>query len=237
MQLADLNFLSPNVPFLCVFEDFVNNTNMKFLIFLYKIDIEGILKVSAKNKVVPVKIELTLTITGLEVWCLSNSANLSCLSQIVRPFIESWSIESRNDPKYQVVHKTKFWGLLLNTSCEQGWISIRLLNQWWSVLWVQFPLETTFAETFLKPLNVNFVQKMPEMSDLCYLRKLQQGGCSWTWPPTHLCVRWDQIQPINHNNRVFSYYMKLVIQKFVSSGIRSGNLLCIRPPLESVKDP
>ena len=45
-------------------EVFVNNTNLTFLSFLYKISI----KVSEKNKVPPVGFELTtLTITGLQV--------------------------------------------------------------------------------------------------------------------------------------------------------------------------
>ena len=59
------------------------------------------------------EIELTtLTITGLEVWCSSSSAHLSCLPSVsgCQTFIKSCSIESRNDPstKLEMMHGTKF---------------------------------------------------------------------------------------------------------------------------------
>ena len=54
-----------------LFEVFVNNTNLTSLTFLYKISIE----VLKNMKLPPVGLELsTLTITGLQVWCLSNCA-------------------------------------------------------------------------------------------------------------------------------------------------------------------
>ena len=49
-------------------EFFLNNTNLTFLTFLYKIDIVGFQKVSAKTKLSPVGIELAKPILrGLEV--------------------------------------------------------------------------------------------------------------------------------------------------------------------------
>ena len=42
---------------------------------------------------------------------------------------------------------------------------VGLDNQWWSVLVSSIPLKASLflAETFLKPLDVNFCTKMPEM--------------------------------------------------------------------------
>ena len=60
-----------------LFEVFVNNTNLTSLTFLYKISNWGILK---KIKLPPVGLQLsTLTITGLQVWCLSNGAKQTCV--------------------------------------------------------------------------------------------------------------------------------------------------------------
>ena len=41
-----------------------------------------------------------------------------------------------------------------------GWVgkAVRILIQWWLLLWVQIPLEVAFFLLF-KTLNVNFVQR------------------------------------------------------------------------------
>ena len=59
-------------------EVFTNNTTMTFLPFLYKLTSRGFKKYQQKidPNLHPEGIGLaTLTITGLEVWCLSNCAN------------------------------------------------------------------------------------------------------------------------------------------------------------------
>ena len=79
-------------------------------------------------KVLPVGIKLTvLTITALEISCVSNYSNLSCLASLtLSEHYKSCSMESRYDPtpKSEVVLETK----------------------------------------------------MPEMPDLCYLRKPRKGS-------------------------------------------------------------
>ena len=61
------------------FEVFIFNTN---LAFLYKIDIHGFEKVSAKIKLPPVGFELTTpTIKGLQGRCLNHSATQKCVEQ------------------------------------------------------------------------------------------------------------------------------------------------------------
>ena len=89
--------------------------------------------------------------------------------------IKSCSIESRNDPspKSEVVHETKF-SLKISYSthaclaqldqhqtCNPVMVSVVSSN----------PTGGNFI--FLRHLDANFVEstKMPEMSDLCYLRK------------------------------------------------------------------
>ena len=49
--------------------------------------------------------------------------------------------------------------------------AVRILIHRWLVLGVQFPVEVTLFLLILKSCDVNCVQKMPEMSDLCYLGK------------------------------------------------------------------
>ena len=63
-----------------------------------------------------------------------------------------------------------------------SWISIRLLNQWLSVLFVQFCLEPTlwFCWNFLKPIILIF-NKNAEISHLCGLRK---PGTIWPYLPS-----------------------------------------------------
>ena len=58
-------------------EVFISNTN---LAFLYKIDIEGFKKISAKIYLSPIGTELTIqTIYGLEGSCLFHSAVQTCI--------------------------------------------------------------------------------------------------------------------------------------------------------------
>ena len=83
----------------------------------------------------------TLTITGLEVWCLFNSANLSCQSHTV------WLLWR------QAIFQVQ--------KSSGAWNKIQFNDLLFTVLWVQFSLEVTLfiAETFLKLLDVNFKQK------------------------------------------------------------------------------
>ena len=69
--------------------------------------------------------------------------------------------------------QVQFGSSIQHMSGLQSGIGICLVIHRLLVLSVQFPLKTTLFLLILKPLDVNFVQKMPEMSDLCYLRKTQ----------------------------------------------------------------
>ena len=92
--------------------------------------------------------------------------------------IKSCSIESRNDPspKSEVVHETKF-SLKISYSthaCLAQLDGIRLVIQWWSVLWVQIPLEATLF--FLRHLDANFVQKC-QKCQICVIYE----NLEWEW--------------------------------------------------------
>ena len=73
-----------------------------------------------------------------------------------RILVKSCSIESRNDPspKSDVVHETKFL-FITHISGWHSWISVRLLNQWWSVVSL-IPIggNFIFCCNLLKPLDV-----------------------------------------------------------------------------------
>ena len=110
-------------------EFFLNNRNLTFLAFLYKID-----RLSKLAK-------YTTSLFGLR----------SFLDSIEHDFIRVWKSDTGKE-----------W--------HSGWVgkAVRILIQWWLVLRVWFPLETTlfFAET-LNPC-CQFCTQVPEMSDLCY---------------------------------------------------------------------
>ena len=104
-------------------------------------------KFQQKNKVVSSG-NWQLTITGLEVWCLFNCANLSCRDKS-KKWSGAWNkIHFKESP----IQHMSGWH-----SC----ISIRLQNQRWSVV-SSTPTRGNFiffCWNLLKPLDVNFVQK------------------------------------------------------------------------------
>ena len=115
-------------------------------------------KFQQKNKVVSSG-NWQLTITGLEVWCLFNCANLSCRAKS-KKWSGAWNkIHFKESP----IQHMSGWH-----SC----ISIRLQNQRWSVV-SSTPTRGNFIFFLLKPFETPWCQFCTEMSDLCYLRKLQ----------------------------------------------------------------
>ena len=83
LKFSSLSALSVNLPHLLEF--FLNNTNRTFLALTSRF-----LKGLNKNILSPVGIELTtLTITGLEVWCLSSSAYPALLICHVLPVLDN----------------------------------------------------------------------------------------------------------------------------------------------------
>ena len=97
-----------------------------YLTFLYNIG-RGFKKFQQKINLPLEGTELTTpTITRLEVWCSSNSANFSFQASL-----------RLSDPHIVMLYSIYKWSIWLPT-------------QWWSVLWVQFTLEATlfFAEIF-----------------------------------------------------------------------------------------
>ena len=92
------------------FEFFLNNTNLTFLAFLYKIDIKEI-QIQQKIKFPPVGFQLTTpTIYGLEFPCLTHSATESC---VILRFSDPYALlnlEMIQCPKSEVEHSTGLCG-------------------------------------------------------------------------------------------------------------------------------
>ena len=142
-------------------EVFVFNTNLTFLTFLYNIDIGEFWKVSAK-------IKNHHWIRILMPYSLSHSLPISEFQTL----IQSCSIESRNDPspKSEVEHETKFSSRIFCSThvwMAEWNIDICLLNSWWLVLWVQFPLEATlFLLKLVKTLGCTEMPMLVQMSSV-----------------------------------------------------------------------
>ena len=136
------------------------------LTFLCKINIEGFKKFQQKIKLPPVWFELTTAaITGLE-FQLPYPLSHPVICWTEDPYIEVGSfLESIEHDFIRVLkfETGKEWQI--------GWAgkAVRILIQWYLLLWVQIPLGATlfFADTFQTPQ----CQYCTEMSDLCWKRK------------------------------------------------------------------
>ena len=116
-----------------------------------------------------------LTMTGLEVWCLSICAKLLCLSSLglSDPYNVS-SIKSRNDPspKSEVVHKTKNSVLEFSYSIHV-WLAQFNKHHTSKLVMVSCKFNSRWRQFYflLKPFKIPWCQFCVEMSDLCYMQK------------------------------------------------------------------
>ena len=138
---------------------FVNNTNLTFLSFLYKINI-NYLQLELNSQHWPslvYKSDAYPTVLSRHVLTVSDFQIL----------IKSCCIESRIDPipKSEVMHEAKF---ILKISCSTH-VCLAQLDKHQTCKPVMVSCE--FNSNWRQLLQYKLCTKMSEMSDLCYLRK------------------------------------------------------------------
>ena len=124
-----------------VLEFFLNNTNLTFLAFLYKIDILGFQNQQKKS-------------------CLHWELNSA--TQPPRHLLNRRSLNWTWIISGSIVHDfIRVWKYETGMNWQIGWVvkAVRLLIHRWLVLWLQFPVEATLFLLILKAFDVNFVQK------------------------------------------------------------------------------